>query len=82
MEQQITKTDIIVRAFGISNLEIQRLVELDNKIRTSAALAGTEVEDQPMYGVRTEELIEWKFLMDKYYDNAVEILKGKAKTEN
>lgn len=82
MEKEITKVDIIVRALGLSNPEIKRLVELENEIRTSAALGNTEVKDCIEYGVTAEAIMEWKTLMDKYYDEAVGILQRRAKEAN
>ena len=75
MEKRVTKTDLIVQAFGTADPAIQRLVELEKRISISAALGDTPVGNCIEYGMGMEEILEWKILMDRFYDDAVEVLK-------
>lgn len=69
MEQRKSKVDIIVEVLGERNPEIQRLVVLDDKVRTFAAKAA-EGDDTSEMSV--EIIAEWALLQDKYYAIALE----------
>lgn len=69
MKQGKTKVDIIVEILGERNPEIQRLVALDDKVRTFAAKAE---EGDDISEMSVEVIAEWALLQDKYYAIALE----------
>ena len=68
MKQEKTKVDIIVEILGERDPEIQRLVALDDKVRTFAAKA-EEGDDTSEMSI--EIIAEWALLQDKFYAMAV-----------
>lgn len=69
MEERKSKVDIIVEVLGERNPEIQRLVALDDKVRTFASKA-EEGDDDSLMNV--EIIAEWAMLQNKYYTMALE----------
>lgn len=69
MKEGKSKVDIIVEVLGERNPEIQRLVALDDTIRTFAAKAEQGDNSSSM---SIEIVAEWAMLQDKYYKIALE----------
>lgn len=69
MEERKSKVDIIVDILGERNPEIQRLVALDDKVRTFVLKAEEGDTDSLM---NIEIVVEWAMLQNKYYTIALE----------
>lgn len=69
MEEKKSKVDIIVDILGERNPEIQRLVALDDKVRTFVLKAEEGDTDSLM---NIEIVVEWAMLQNKYYTIALE----------
>lgn len=69
MEEKKSKVDIIVDILGERNPEIQRLVALDDKVRTFVLKAEEGDNDSLM---NIEIVVEWAMLQNKYYTIALE----------
>lgn len=69
MEERKSKVDIIVDILGERNPEIQRLVALDDKVRTFVLKAEEGDNDSLM---NIEIVVEWAMLQNKYYTIALE----------
>lgn len=69
MNEMKSKVDIIVEVLGERNPEIQRLVALDDKVRTFASKSEAGDNDSLM---SVEVVAEWAMLQEKYYRMALE----------
>lgn len=69
MNEMKSKVDIIVEVLGERNPEIQRLVALDDKVRTFASKSEAGDNDSLM---SVKVVAEWAMLQEKYYRMALE----------
>lgn len=69
MNEMKSKVDIIVEVLGERDPEIQRLVALDDKVRTFASKSEAGDNDSLM---SVEVVAEWAMLQEKYYRMALE----------
>lgn len=69
MNEMKSKVDIIVEVLGERDPEIQRLVALDDKVRTFASKSEAGDDDSLM---SVEVVAEWAMLQEKYYRMALE----------